>query len=333
LNLRAYFIYHIVGLHVPQLTMRRSLNRLFGFDLTPGTLHDFKVVASRWYLDTKRKILERIVNGTLVHADETRANIKGHLAYVWVLTNLREVVYILAESREGETIKELLKGFHGVLVSDFYAAYSAIACPQQKCLVHLMRDLNDEILDNPFDDEMKSIVARFAGLLKPMIDTIDRRGLKRFFLNKHLVEVDRFYRFLETTDFDSEAALKCKSRFERNRDTLFTFLRYDGVPWNNNNAEHAIKAFAGLRDVLSGSTTKTSLDEYLTLLSVAETCKYRGLDFLDFLRSEETDIDTFARYGYRGPQKIQRARMRSSPQSDIEANSQPFQTDDLINPK
>ncbi|HWO39864.1 MAG TPA: transposase, partial [Candidatus Acidoferrum sp.] len=196
-----------------------------------------------------------------------------------------------------------------------------VACPQQKCLVHLMRDLNDEILDNPFDDEMKSIVARFASLLKPMIDTIDRRGLKRFFLNKHLVEVDRFYRFLETTDFDSDAALKCKSRFERNRDTLFTFLRYDGVPWNNNNAEHAIKAFAGLRDVLSGSTTKTSLDEYLTLLSVAETCKYRGLDFLDFLRSEETDIETFARYGYRGPQEIQRARRRSSPQSDTEADS------------
>jgi hypothetical protein len=89
--------------------MRRSLNRLFGFDLTPGTLHEFKVVASKWYLGTKRKILERIVNGTLVHADETRANIKGHLAYVWVLTNLREVVYILAESCEGEVIKELLR--------------------------------------------------------------------------------------------------------------------------------------------------------------------------------------------------------------------------------
>jgi hypothetical protein len=37
---------------------------------------------------------------------------------------------------------------------------------------------------------------------------------------------------------------KYKQRFEKNRDKLFTFLRYDGVPWNNNNAEHAIKAFA-----------------------------------------------------------------------------------------
>ena len=87
-------------------------------------------------------------------------------------------------------------------------------------------------------------------------------------------------------------ASKLKQRFEKNRDKLFTFLYYDGVPWNNNNAEHAIKAFARLRDVLAGSCTKKGIDEYLTLLSVSETCKYRGTDFLDFLRSGETDFET-----------------------------------------
>ena len=85
----------------------------------------------------------------------TRANIKGHLAYVWVLTNMTEVAYVLAESREAEIVRALLKDFRGVLVSDFYAAYESIPCPQQKCLIHLMRDLNDAILENPFDQEMK----------------------------------------------------------------------------------------------------------------------------------------------------------------------------------
>lgn len=259
------------------------------------TLNNLKIKAADHYLLTKRKILERIVHGDLIHADETRANIKGRLAYVWVLTNLKEVVYILAESREGEIVQTLLKDFKGVLVSDFYAAYDAIACPQQKCLIHLMRDLNEEILHNPFDQEMKSIAIGFAELLRPIVDTIDRHGLKKLFLRKHLIEVDRFFRFLDATDFKSEAALKCKQRFEKNRDTLFTFLRYDGVPWNNNNAEHAIKAFARLRDVISGTSSKKGVDEYLTLLSVAETCEYQGLDFFNFLRSGETDIESFAR--------------------------------------
>jgi hypothetical protein len=290
----AYFVYHIVGLRVPQLTVQHNLNRLFGFDIVRSTLNNLKIKASDYYWITKNKILGRIIQGHLIHADETRANIKGHLAYVWVLTNLREVVYILAESREGEIVQELLKDFNGVLVSDYYAAYDAIECPQQKCLIHLMRDLNDEILNNPFDEEMKSVVTRFAGLLKPIIDTIDKHGLKKHYLNKYLVDVNRFYGFLDKSDFKSEASLKCKQRFEKNRNKLFTFLRYDGVPWNNNNAEHAIKAFARLRDVISGLSSKKGIDEYLTLLSIAETCEYQGLDFLDFLRSGEKDIQVFA---------------------------------------
>ena len=295
------------------------MNRLYGCNLARSTLNEFKTRASEYYFLTKRKILDRIVHGSLIHADETRANIKGHLAYVWVLTNLKEVVYILAESREGEIVQELLRGFHGVLVSDFYAAYDAIRCPQQKCLIHLMRDLNDEILNNPFDAEMKSIAVGFAGLLKPMVDTIDRRGLRKSALRKHLVAVERFYGFLDTSDFKSEAAFKCKQRFEKNRDKLFTFLRYDGVPWNNNNAEHAIKAFARLREVMAGSSSKKGVDEYLTLLSVAETCEYRGLDFLNFLRSGEKDIETFARGYRRYPRKkqvegsSQRPRQESPP--------------------
>ena len=294
-NVVAYFIYHIVGLRVPQLTMQRSMNRLFGFDLVRSTLNNLKYKAADHYSISKQRILERIVRGNLVHADETRANIKGHLAYVWVLTNMSDVVYVLAESREGEIVQTLLKDFRGVLVSDFYAAYESIPCPQQKCLIHLIRDLNDEIMNNPFDAEMKSIAVGFAELLRPIVDTIDRRGLKTRFLRRHQADVDRFFEFLAASEFRSEAAAKCRQRFEKNRDTLFTFLRYDGVPWNNNNAEHAIKAFARLRDVIAGSSSRKGVDEYLTLLSIAETCEYRGLDFLEFLRSGEQDIGAFAK--------------------------------------
>src|SRR5438309_7514271 len=59
------------------------------------------------------------------------------------------------------------------------------------------------------------------------------------------------------------------------------------------NAEHAIKAFARLRRAIEGLSTPTGIEEYLILLSVCQTCKYSGLDFLDFLRSGETDIVTF----------------------------------------
>ncbi len=157
-----------------------------------------------------------------------------------------------------------------------------------------MRDINEEILKYPYDEELKELVVAFAELVKPMVETVDRHGLKRYFLRKHRAFVGRFYKGLAKMVYQSEAALKCKERFLKNQDKLFTFLNYDGVPWNNNNAEHAIKAYATLRKVMQGLSTRVGTENYLILLSVCQTCKYQGLDFLDFLRSGEKDIEVFA---------------------------------------
>jgi hypothetical protein len=124
---------------------------------------------------------------------------------------------------------------------------------------------------------------------------VDRRGLKKRFLGKHRIFVDRFYKRLSSGFGASEAARKIIGRLQKNRNTIFTFLDFDNVPWNNNNAEHAIKAFASLRRVIEGKTTEKSLRDFLVLLSLCETCKYKNVDFLDFLRSSSIDIDDFAK--------------------------------------
>ena len=66
-----------------------------------------------------------------------------------VFTNLEEVVFMYRPLREGGFLHDLLKDFHGVLISDFYAPYDALTCAQQKCLIHLIRDFNHDIQRNP----------------------------------------------------------------------------------------------------------------------------------------------------------------------------------------
>jgi len=273
-----------------------------------------KRAAARLYEETRQTLLRRIVEGTLVHADETPIVVQGKRGYVWVFCNFDDVVYFYSESREAETMQTLLKGFKGVLVSDFYPAYDSMDCPEQKCLIHLMRDLNDDMLKNPYDDELRQIVQQFGELLKQIVDTIDRHGLKKRFLNKHLCGVERFYKWLFNRQWQSEAAAKCKQRFEKNRKKLFTFLSYDGVPWNNNNAEHAMKAFAALRDVIEGTTTASGIEEYLVLLSVSETCRYKDLDVLEFFLSREKDIDAFLKSC--GRTRAQPDRSKEKPTQD-----------------
>ena len=193
------------------------------------------------------------------------------------LTNLEEVVYYYTETREGDFLQELLREFRGVLVSDFYAAYDSMNCPQQKCLIHLMRDLNDDLLKQPFNEELKELVRDFAVLLKPMIETIDQFGLKAHFLRKHKVFVECFYKEISKCDYQSEIAVYYKKRFEKNRDKLFTFLDYDGVPWNNNNAEHAIKAFATLRKGLEEQARKKASANILLYLAFVRPANIREL--------------------------------------------------------
>ena len=84
-------------------------------------------------------------------------------------------------------LQTLLKDFKGVLVSDFYAAYDSIHCPQQKCLIHLIRDLNDDVLKHPYDEELKQFALAFALLLKPMVETIHPYGENEYFVGATLV--------------------------------------------------------------------------------------------------------------------------------------------------
>jgi hypothetical protein len=239
-------------------------------------------------------ILHRIAAGKLVHADETKVSVGGKDGYVWVFTSLEDVAFIYAETREGSTLRQVLGKFRGVLVSDFYAAYDAIDCAQQKCLIHLMRDLNDDLSKQPFNEEMKQIAQRFGSLLKPIILTVDRFGLKARYLRRHKRSVEHFYDVLSEQTFETEVAVGYKKRFEKNRNKLFTFLDHDGVPWNNNNAEHAIKVLVKLRRSIGGQSSPGGMRDYLVLLSISQTCRYRGLSFLDFLRSGQTDVGDFS---------------------------------------
>jgi len=293
-NLVAFTIFEIIQLCVSQRSVTETLNRLFGFQMDEIVVRRFKERGAEYYRQTREKILAEMVQGSVIHADETRIRLHGKTGYVWVLTTFREVAYFYSETREGSLVQNALDGFKGVLVSDFYAAYDSLPCAQQKCILHLMRDLNDAVLDNPYDESIKEVATAFAGLLRKIVKTIDRWGLKSLFLRKHLVDVARFFKQMSRAEQLSEAASKWKARLDKDRDRLFTFLRHDGVPWNNNNAEHAIKAFARLRRNIEGLSTPKGIEEYLILLSVCQTCKYSGLDFLGFLRSGETDISTFA---------------------------------------
>jgi hypothetical protein len=289
-NLRAFIVYLIIELRISNQKAADHVSLLFDLPIKKEQSNRFKSDMAEKYTPTHKGLLRQLSNGTLLHADETKGVVKGGGHYVWVFANLTTVAYVYSESREGIVLESVLEGFSGVLVSDFYAAYDSAPCPQQKCLIHLMRDINEDLHKNPFDEELKDIAGRFGKLLRQVVETLDTHGLKSRYLGKHKRAAEGFIENVVAMKCTTEASAALRKRIERNRDKMFTFLEHDGVPWNNNNAEHAVRAFTKLRNVIGTSTPKGT-QEYATLLSVQQTLKYRGLDFLDFMRSGKIEMD------------------------------------------
>jgi predicted RecB family nuclease len=267
----------------------------FGLSVFRGELQQIRSLMASRYRKTCDHILSRLVHGRLINADETEVGLRKDKGYVWVLTSLEDVLYLYRPNREAAFLHELLKDFKGVLVSDFYAGYDSLDCPQQKCLIHLIRDFNADLMGNAYDSEFKALAADFGKLLRSIVETIDKQGLKKEQLQSHKTEVSRFFRGLEARSYQSEVASSYQARLARNEGRLFTFLDHDGVPWNNNPAEHAVKAFACFRQTADGKMVESGLTDYLVLLSVHQTCKYRGVAFFDFLLSQEEDVEEYCR--------------------------------------
>jgi len=290
---QAWCIYKRVALHASYAMIAQEVEEVFGEKVGDASIPRFVRYFASYYTETEQALVRRMLSSPHIHADETTISIKGTDYYVWVFTDETHVVFKLTETREAKMVQELLSSYTGVLISDFFPGYDSLQCQQQKCWVHLIRDLNEDLWKSPWDAEFENFIVEVKGLIVPIIATTDTYGLKRHHLQKFKRHVETFYQQSITgKTYRSELVNTYQKRFIRYRESLFTFLEYDGVPWHNNKAENAIRHIARQRTI-SGSFFESSTHAYLRLLGMRQSCRFQGKPFLKFLLSEEKDIDRF----------------------------------------
>jgi predicted RecB family nuclease len=290
---QSWSVYQRIALRLPFRVITSVMEDLFNERASAGCIVNFMRYLADYYKPCEDRALEAILGSPFVHVDETKVSIQGVNNYVWIFTDGLHIVFRLTESRETDVVRGLLSGYRGVLVSDFYPGYDGIPCKQQKCLVHLIRDLNDDLWDSPFNGEFEGFVLAVKELFTPMIEAVDRYGLKRWHLAKFKRNVDDFYRrVIDNRTYQFEVTRTYQRRFERYKDSLFLFLDEDGIPWNNNMAERGLRHLAVQR-LISGSFFKDGLLNYLLLLGICQTCRFQNKSFFRFLMSRELDVDSF----------------------------------------
>jgi len=287
-NLFALAINYYVNYHISNEMISKLIEEHYGIWISPMYLVMYK---NRWWNRNWAPVaayIKRIVlNSPVIHIDETTIKLSRESGYVWVFATTHSVFYHYASTREVGFLQELLRDYQGIIISDFYPGYETLNVTSQKCLIHLIRDLNDDLFKNQFNEEYKNLVSAFSKLLRMIIETIDNHGLKKKFLAKHIKDTEGFYREFIARDYKSELGLKYAKRFKKHWQQLWTFLRHDNVPWNNNNAEAAVKAFAHHRRGVKGQMHVRGIRDYLQMLTVAQTCRYRNISFLDLLRKKK----------------------------------------------
>jgi predicted RecB family nuclease len=292
--LASWAVYQHVALRLSFDDVAKSINDIFGYCYSAKIGQRAQTRLAEVYRVTVDKTLNLLRSGMVIDADETKVKLKHSIdGYVWAFTATETVVYLYHPTREGTFLKETLGDFAGVLVSDFYAAYDSVTCHQQKCQLHLMRDINDDLLRHPFDEELKELARRYTLTLKPMVESIDKHGLKTKFLSKHKRSAETFLAWIAKREVTSEVAQGYKSRIGKYGERLFAFLDYDGVPWNNNNAENALKLVASRRRLFGTSVSEAELKDYLVFLSIYQTLRRKGMSLLRFLLSGDTDLEKF----------------------------------------
>jgi hypothetical protein len=158
-----------------------QLKESFDIDFRPSYIVNVKSKFFKFYIPTFDEIVKEVKTSNLIHIDETIFHIGKEACYVWVFTNIDTVFYLFKSNRESGFLTELLGDFKGVLISDFYAGYDAINCPKQRCLIHLIRDLNDDLVKHQLDDDLKIIVLNFSRLLNEIVASVNSPSLKSHF--------------------------------------------------------------------------------------------------------------------------------------------------------
>ena len=290
---KIWIVYHRVSLRLPYRTIVRAIKEQFNESIARDTIKRFIKTTGDEYLKTENLLIKNMLKSPAIYVDETPIDIQGENWYAWVFTDGTRVVFKLTETRESAIVKETSSDYQGVLVSDFYPGYDSLEYQQQKCWVHLIRDINNDLWKFPFDREYEEFVLAVRDLIVPIFKTIESYGLKSNKLIKFKSNIEEFYqRVIVDHYYQSELSIKYQKRFLRYGNSLFTFLEKDRVKWHNNMAENAIRHLAKQREI-SVTFSRSLTPSYLRLLGIMQTCRYQSKSFLKFLQSEKKDIDKF----------------------------------------
>lgn len=260
---------------LPIRTIQRLLAVMYGLHLSVGGITTALQGVARRGARMMEALRERVRASPVVHADETGWREDGVNGYLWTFSTPKER-YFLRRGRGKGVVDEVLgEEFHGVLVSDFYAAYNHYPGLHQRCWSHLLREIHDLRQLYPQDTCLTHWATEVRAVYDDACEMVhaDTQNLRKQQqrLEERLMSLCR--PFLE----DSLAVQRklCR-RVQRFLPELFVFVAHPTVSPDNNAAERSLRHLVIQRKISGGTRSTEGTETVMTLASLFGTWRLQG---------------------------------------------------------
>ena len=230
-----------------------------------------------------KKLWEMLRTEPVIHGDETGWRINGKNVWMWCFCNPRLALFLVDKHRSADVVKRVLgDSIPGVLVTDFYAAYHALDCRKQKCLVHLLRELHT-LRDEAPAAAVKSDLQPLMTLLTDAIALGKDRA--RFSAADYEAARRDLESRLDTLIFSRPKQADCdriNRRLVRYRCDLLRFLEDAQVPPDNNLGERDIRSVVAARSDGGVNRSDAGAKAFANLKSIIRTCQKHSRNVLEY---------------------------------------------------
>ena len=271
---------------LPYSKIQMMFKELCGLTVTDSALAQALQRLAYWLEVEEQVILEAIRASPWIHGDETGWKIAGSNHWLWDFVNQRLALYRIEQSR-GRKIPEAVLGedYPGIVLSDFLSAYDKSGRRRQRCLVHLIREMNQ----CRQTDRSVEYLAAYRTLKRILSDakTLDqKRGkLAPWVFARRVSLIKRRLLDFACQPFRNKNWKRLSKRLLKYYEEILTFLDVPGLPQDNNHAERMIRPNVIFRKISFQNMSRKGAEAHEVLMSLLQTLRLQGKNPIPFFKT------------------------------------------------
>lgn len=264
---------------LPVRTIQSLVQTLTGLELSVGAI----VAASQRVAKRAEPVVQGIGRAIraspVVHLDETGWRQRGRNGFIWTASTPQHRLFLHGTRQKAMVDALVGADYPGVIVSDFYTAYTGDERRHQYCWAHLLRDLDDLVSQHPGDASVRGWAAAvgtiFQAAQAAATGSVADRAAARIAGERDLAQLCQPW--LEPR----LAQTPLCARILKHLESLFVFVTDPTVPPTNNAAERSLRHLVTIRKISGGSRSATGTATRMTTASLYGTWRLQGINPMD----------------------------------------------------